>query len=100
MPGGEARTAQGCAGGGSDPKRRRLPAGLQPGQRTSVGSERPRLRVAGPLCSLVCLRIRQQGGHLGTAVALQAAGLHAAMLRGDRPTCEDLTAGWLQKETS
>jgi hypothetical protein len=54
--------------------------------------------VAGPLCSLLCLCILQQGGHIGTAVALQAAGLHAAVLRGDRPTCEDLTTGWPQKE--
>jgi hypothetical protein len=31
---------------------------------------------------------------------VQAASLHAGVLRGDRLTCEDLTASWPQKEIS
>jgi hypothetical protein len=58
-------------------------------------------RVAVPLCSLVCLRIPRQGGRDRDCCSpVQAASPHAAVLRGDRPTCEDLTAGWPQQEMS
>ena len=97
---GSARL-MGVSRGGSDPKRQRLSTCLQSGQCVSGRDERPYPRVAGPLCSLVCLRIPRQGeAYRDRGSPGQTASLDAAVLRGDRPTCENLTAGWLQKETS
>ena len=100
MPGGEARLTR-VSRGISDPKRQRLYACRQPGQRVSGRGERPYPRMAEPLCSLVCLRIPRQGeAHRDRSSPGQAASLDAAVRRGDRPMCENLTAGWPQKERS
>ena len=100
MPGGEARVA--CGGepaGAPTPRGGGYPPAPNPASAPVVGGESLLPRVAGPLCSLVCLRISRQGeAHRDRGRHVHTAGFHVAVLRGDRPTCEDLTAGWPQKE--
>ena len=102
MPDGEVRAARGGEPAGARTLRGAgCPPASNPASAPVVGGERLRPRVAGSLYSLVCLRIPRQGeAHRDCGHSVDAASLHAAVLRCDRPTCEDLTAGWPQKEMS
>jgi hypothetical protein len=89
------------AGGAPSPRGGGCPPAPDPASTPAVARSRPLPHVAGPLCPLVCLRIPRQGeAHRDRCGPVQAARLHVAVPRDDRPTCKDLTAGWPQKERS
>jgi len=102
MPGGEACAARGGEPAGAPtPRGGGCPPASNSASAPAARGESPRPRVAGSLCSLVCLRISRQGeAHRDRGCPVQAASLHAAVLWGDRQTCEDLTAGWSKTEMS
>ena len=102
MPGGGTRAARGGEPAGAPtPRGGGCLLASNPASAPAVRGERPLPRVAGPVCSLVCLRIPWQGeAHRDRGRPGQVASLHAAVLRGDHPTCETLTAGWPKKERS
>jgi hypothetical protein len=62
MPGGGTRAARGGEPAGAPtPRGGGCPPASNPVSAPVVGGERPLPRVAGPVCSLVCLRIPRQG---------------------------------------
>jgi len=101
MPGGEARATRGELAGARPPRGGGYPLAPDLASAPAVAGERPLPCVAGALCPLICLRIPRQGeAHRDRSRPRQAASLDTAVLRGDRPTWENLTAGWPQKERS